>query len=66
MGAFRAGLSRFAEDETGATAIEYGLVAGLVALGVIVAMTQSGVSLAGLFDFVVNRAGTAMVNASAG
>ena len=33
----------FGEDESGATAIEYGLIAGLVAVGMIAGLMQLGV-----------------------
>ncbi|WP_229828027.1 Flp family type IVb pilin [Pigmentiphaga litoralis] len=42
-------VSRFLNNEEGATAIEYGLIAGLVALGIILALTALGGSLDGLF-----------------
>ena len=41
------------DDEGGATAIEYGLIAALVSLAGISAMTALGVSLESLFNFVV-------------
>ena len=57
---------RFAADESGATAIEYGLIAGLVAVGIIVALPAFGESLMGLFGYVRDEAGGAMDNASGG
>jgi pilus assembly protein Flp/PilA len=51
---------RFLRDEDGATAIEYGLIAGMIAVGVIVAMTTFGNSLAALFGDVQTKAGGAM------
>ena len=63
MKEFHAALHRFAEDEAGATAIEYGLIAALIAVGAIVAMTQFGSSLGGLFNTVSTKAGTAMNDA---
>lgn len=42
--------ARFAKDESGATAIEYGLIAALIAVGIIVAATALGGSLSGLFE----------------
>jgi pilus assembly protein Flp/PilA len=51
-------LSRFAGDESGATAIEYGLIAALIAVGIIAAATTLGGSLAGLF----NKIGTKLEN----
>jgi pilus assembly protein Flp/PilA len=63
MKEFRAGLRRFAEDEAGATAIEYGLIAALVAVGAIFAMTSFGGSLSTMFNTVSSKAGSAMANA---
>jgi pilus assembly protein Flp/PilA len=39
-------------DETGATAIEYGLIAGLVSVAAITAMTSLGDSLNEMFEAV--------------
>ncbi len=55
-------LGRFLEDDRGATAIEYGLMAGMIAVGCIVAFMAFGGSLAGLFGDVNNKAGNAMNN----
>ncbi|MFM2248565.1 MAG: hypothetical protein RL071_4640 [Pseudomonadota bacterium] len=43
-------IKRFIKDESGATAIEYGLIAGLVAVAVIAALTALGGSLNNLFS----------------
>lgn len=51
---------RFLKDENGATAIEYGLIAAMVAVGAIVAMTTLGNSVTGLFTNVQAKAGGAM------
>jgi pilus assembly protein Flp/PilA len=45
----------FLADENGATAIEYGLIAGLIAVGMIVAMTLTGTSVSSMFQFVSSR-----------
>jgi len=45
-------LKSFAMEESGATAIEYGLIAGLVSVAAIGAFTAMGTSLDGLFTFV--------------
>ncbi len=58
-----AGLRRFADDQAGATAIEYGLIAALVAVGAILAMTAFGGSLSGMFNTVSTKANDAMTNA---
>lgn len=42
--------ARFAKDESGATAIEYGLIAALISVGIIVAATALGNSLSDLFE----------------
>jgi pilus assembly protein Flp/PilA len=57
---------RFMHDQSGATAIEYGLIAGLVAVGAIAAMTAFGGSLSSLFGTVQTRAGGAMDAATGG
>lgn len=56
-------LSRFAADESGATAIEYGLIAALVAMGAIMAMTALGGGVSAMFNFVSSRAGEQLDNA---
>ena len=38
-------ISRFAQDESGATAIEYGLIAALIAVVIITALTTLGGNL---------------------
>ena len=42
-------IARFVNDESGATAIEYGLIAALIAVGIIAAATTLGGSLSDLF-----------------
>jgi pilus assembly protein Flp/PilA len=44
--------SRFMNDESGATAIEYGLIASLIAVAAIVAMDQVGTGLKTTFTKV--------------
>lgn len=56
-------LKNFAADEAGATAIEYGLIAALVALLAVVAMTTLGSSLSGLFNSTSNKATSVWNNA---
>ena len=38
-------LKRFLADRSGATAIEYGLIAGLIALGIVTGVTAVGTSI---------------------
>ena len=47
--------SRFLKDESGATAIEYGLIAALVGVAIIAALTALGTSLDGLFNAIAVR-----------
>lgn len=42
-------IKNFWKDEEGATAIEYGLIAGLIAVGIITALTALGTDLTALF-----------------
>ena len=44
--------ARFMKDESGATAIEYGLLASLIAIAIITAATQIGISVSATFDGV--------------
>lgn len=55
-------IRRFAGDEGGATAIEYGLIAALIAVGVLMALTLTGNSLTSLFDYVSTRSGEQLDN----
>ena len=49
----RAAISRFlAEDEDGATAIEYGLIAGLIAVALIGAIASIGDGLTSMYEKV--------------
>ncbi len=43
-------IARFVDDESGATAIEYGLIAALIAVGIIAAASALGGSLSSLFE----------------
>lgn len=44
--------ARFMKDESGATAIEYGLIAALIAVGIITAATTLGDSISTTFGTV--------------
>jgi pilus assembly protein Flp/PilA len=48
-------LNAFLKDETGATAIEYGLIAALVAMACIVALESMGQSLSTIFTGVKTK-----------
>lgn len=43
---------RFVKDEEGVTAIEYGLIAGLISVVILATVTAIGVSLSGLFQTI--------------
>ena len=45
-------VSRFAKDENGATAIEYGLIAALIAVAIITAVSLVGTDLDTMFGKV--------------
>lgn len=46
--------SRFVSDESGVTAIEYGLIAALIAVIIIGAVASVGTSLSGTFSTVAS------------
>ena len=51
----KAVVSRFLKDEAGATAIEYGLIAALIAVVIIGALTTVGSKLGGTFNNVAGK-----------
>ena len=48
-------LTRFLADETGATAIEYGLIAGMVACAIIATVRRVGVNVTSRFNAIANN-----------
>jgi pilus assembly protein Flp/PilA len=48
-------LKKVFADESGATAIEYGLIAALIAVAIITAATSVGTSLSGTFNTVSGK-----------
>jgi pilus assembly protein Flp/PilA len=50
-------IQKFIRDDSGATAIEYGLIAGLVSVVIIVAVTAVGTKLSKTFNSVGNALG---------
>lgn len=48
-------LLKFWKDEEGATAIEYALIAGLIAVAIIGALTLLGTNITALFDGISDR-----------
>jgi pilus assembly protein Flp/PilA len=51
-------LSRFANNESGATAIEYGLIAALISVVIITVLTTIGTKLSATFQSVSTGLGT--------
>lgn len=47
--------ARFLKDESGATAIEYGLIAALIAVGIIAAASSLGGSISDTFNFAAEK-----------
>jgi pilus assembly protein Flp/PilA len=45
-------ISKFMKDENGATAIEYGLIAALIAVVIVTAITTIGTNLSTIFNKV--------------
>ncbi len=52
-------IARFVKDESGATAIEYGLIAAGIALAIITAVTNLGTTLSGKFVDIATKVGAA-------
>lgn len=50
-------INRFFKDEDGATAIEYGLIAALIAVAIIAMVRAVGTSLSGTFSEVASNLG---------
>ena len=53
-------LVRFLKDESGVTAIEYGLIAGLVSVLIIAALQLLGANLVAVFNSIANALGAAL------
>ena len=51
-------VARYANDESGATAIEYGLIASGIAVAIIVAVNTIGTSLDSMFDAINSKIDT--------
>ena len=59
-------IKRLLSEERGATAIEYGLIAGLIAVVIIGALTVTGTSLKSVFENVSNKLGEVAGGSSSG
>ena len=55
MSAIIKSITEFMREEDGVTAIEYGLIASLVALGIIVGATLLGTQLNAMFTFIAGK-----------
>lgn len=61
----RSTFNRLLKDESGATMIEYGLIAALISVAAITALTAMGTSVEGIFNFVSGKLSAAMPAAPA-
>lgn len=48
-------VDRLTREEKGATAVEYGLIVGLIAVGIIVAVTTIGTDIAKMFQDTADK-----------
>jgi len=48
----RTSIARFVKDESGATAIEYALIAAGISVAILVAVTSVGTKLTGVFNTI--------------
>lgn len=48
-------IKQFMRDEEGATAVEYGLIIGLIAVALVIVLTALGTGLSDLFDKVSTK-----------
>ena len=51
----RKSLAKFIRNEAGATAIEYGLIAALIAVVIILSVTNVGTALKATFDTIASK-----------
>lgn len=54
-------LMRFLRDEEGVTAMEYGLIAALIAVVIILAVTAAGTAVRDVFQRVADEIGAALL-----
>jgi len=48
-------ITRFLRDEEGATAIEYGIIAGLIAVTLVTTLTSVGTQLKAVFNTIATK-----------
>jgi pilus assembly protein Flp/PilA len=58
--------ARFAKDESGATAIEYGLIAALIGIAIIAAATALGTQLSSTFSAISTDLSSATAKSTTG
>lgn len=54
------GMNAFLRDEEGVTAIEYGLIAALIAVVIIVSVGNVGTNLVAVFQYIADQLGAAL------
>jgi len=59
-------IAKFLRDDSGATAIEYGLIAALIAVAIIAAASMLGGQLGNLFNNIADRLGQVTVDGVGG
>jgi pilus assembly protein Flp/PilA len=59
-------IAKFLRDDSGATAIEYGLIAALIAVAIIAAASMLGGQLGNLFNDIGDRLGQTSVDGVGG
>jgi pilus assembly protein Flp/PilA len=57
-------VQRFISNEDAATAVEYGLITALIAVGLIAAFVVFGGALLSMFEYVRDQAGNSMTGAN--
>ncbi|MEK6806899.1 MAG: Flp family type IVb pilin [Pseudomonadota bacterium] len=57
-------IMKFLKDEEGASAVEYGLIVGLVAVAAVAVLLTMGGNLSTLFDTVATKLGGAATSSS--
>lgn len=60
MDTFTSAVKTFVNDENGITAIEYGLIAALIAAGIVVSVTAVSGSLSSAFNYIKTQITTAI------
>lgn len=59
------GIKRFMQEEDGVTMVEYGLIAALISIVVLVALTTIGTNLNVAFEAICNALATAVTGGTA-